>query len=169
MNLYFERLQESHFPLLLEWLEKPHVKKWWDQDIVYTLDLVREKFLTCVTGLRDNKKIEGYIAFVDKKPIAYLQAYNAYDFPRSKELKSLPKSLGAIDIFIGDEKSLGQNLGSKIMIEFLAGDLFEYDNCFVDPDINNMAAIKCYEKAGFKKVAEQKDTNEVWMVRGDIV
>lgn len=55
MTITFEPLHESHFPLLLKWLETPHVKKWWpitpkldtsevgDQDVTYTMDLVREK------------------------------------------------------------------------------------------------------------------------------
>jgi aminoglycoside 6'-N-acetyltransferase len=44
MTITFEPLHESHFPLLLKWLEAPHVKKWWDQDVTYTMDLVREKY-----------------------------------------------------------------------------------------------------------------------------
>jgi hypothetical protein len=35
---------------------------------------------------------------------------------------------------------------------------------FADPNRNNIAAIKAYEKAGFKKLSEQKDTEEVWMI-----
>ena len=44
MTITFEPLNESHFPLLLKWLETPQVKKWWDQDVTYTMGLVKEKF-----------------------------------------------------------------------------------------------------------------------------
>ncbi|NBO24779.1 MAG: aminoglycoside adenylyltransferase, partial [Chlamydiae bacterium] len=30
MKITFAPLAESHFSLLLKWLESPHVKKWWD-------------------------------------------------------------------------------------------------------------------------------------------
>lgn len=30
---------------MLKWLEAPHVKKWWDSNIVYSLDAVKEKYL----------------------------------------------------------------------------------------------------------------------------
>ena len=36
---------------------------------------------------------------------------------------------------------------------------------FVDPDNTNIAAIRAYEKVGFKKVSEQLDTGEVWMLK----
>ena len=51
MTITFELLHESHFPLLLKWLETPHVKKWWDQDVKYTMDLVKEKFGKDIHGI----------------------------------------------------------------------------------------------------------------------
>lgn len=32
MNINFVPLADSHFPLLLKWLEMPHVKLWWDME-----------------------------------------------------------------------------------------------------------------------------------------
>ena len=107
MNITFITLAESHFPLMLKWLEAPHVKKWWNQDVVYTLDLVKEKYGDCVKGYRlENgtaKTINAHIIYVDNIPIGYIQTYNACDFPRSKPLSNLPENLGAFDIFIGEE------------------------------------------------------------------
>jgi len=42
MIITFKPLQETHFPLLLKWLETPHVKQWWDEDVVWTLELIKE-------------------------------------------------------------------------------------------------------------------------------
>lgn len=72
MTITFKPLHESHFPLLLKWLESPHIKKWWpgdrsllsteasaqvdsvggDQDVTYTIELVREKYSSPVSSLR---------------------------------------------------------------------------------------------------------------------
>src|SRR5689334_10898102 len=116
MHITFEPLSDSHFYLLLKWHEIPHVKKWWDQDMVYTLDLVKEKYQSYVQGYKKingmDKPISGFIIFCDKNPIGYIQSYDAYDFPRNKKLISLPEKLGALDIFIGEENYLKQNIGS---------------------------------------------------------
>lgn len=146
----------------------PHVKKWWDQDVTYTLESVREKYGSYVQGYKQvegvNKPIHSFIIYLDGLPTGYIQIYNAYDFPRSKPLLALPENLGAFDVFIGEKKSLGQNWGSKIIIEFLKVHASQYNYVFVDPDSSNIAALKCYEKAGFKKMPQQPDTGEVWML-----
>ena len=169
MIITFEPLHESHFPLLLKWLETPHVKKWWDQDVTYTMDLVREKYSSYIKGYKrvdgQQKPIQGFIIHNNQNPIGYIQIYNTYDFPRSKTLSGLPANLGAFDIFIAEESALQQGLGSKAILEFLRVHGNQYSNIFADPDSNNIAAIKCYEKAGFKRFSEQQDTKEVWMLK----
>ena len=169
MTITFEPLHESHFPLLLKWLEAPHVKKWWDQDVTYTMDLVREKYSSYIKGYKlvDGvpQPIQGFIIHNNQNPVGYIQIYNAYDFPRSKPLSGLPQSLGAFDIFIGEKEVLGQGLSSKAIVQFLKLHGGQYTHIFADPDSNNVAAVKCYEKAGFKRVLEQQDTKEVWMIK----
>lgn len=169
MTITFKPLHESHFPLLLKWLEAPHVKKWWDQDVTYTMELVREKYSSYVKGYKleggAQKPIQGFIIHNNQNPVGYIQIYNAYDFPRSKSLLGLPENLGAFDIFIGEAAALQQGLGSKAIFEFLRLHGNQYSYIFADSDINNLSAIKCYEKAGFKRVSEQQDTKEVWMLK----
>ena len=168
LSISFKPLSESYFPLLLKWLESPHVKKWWDREVVYTLDLVQEKYSDYVKGYKKingiNKPINSYIIYVDTTPIGYIQIYNAYDFPRGKLLSWLPERLGAFDLFIGEEKYLRQNLGSRVVLKILNLYGSNYSHIFADPDIENISAIKSYEKVGFKKVSEHKDIGEVWMI-----
>jgi len=51
MKITFTPLQESHFPLLLKWLETPHVKAWWDKDIHWTPELIKKRYASYVQGL----------------------------------------------------------------------------------------------------------------------
>lgn len=168
MIISFQSLNETHFSLLLKWLESFHIKKWWNQEIRYTIDLVYEKYATYVKGYKlidgVQKPIQSFIIFVDQKPVGYIQIYSAYDFPRSKSLLGLPKKLGAFDIFIGETKALQQGVGSKAILEFLSLYANHYSHIFADTDANNIAAIKCYQKAGFKRMAKHKDTKEIWML-----
>ncbi len=73
----------------------------------------------------------------------------------------LPKSLAAIDFFIGDVDYVGKGIGVEILKSF---DYQGYENILVDPEIDNISAIKTYEKAGFKKIKEYTDTGELWML-----
>lgn len=165
MTITFEPLHKSHFLLLLKWLETPHVKKWWDQNVTYTIDLVCEKYSSYIKGYklvdRQQRPIQGFIIHNNQNPIGYIQIYNAYDFLRSKTLSGLPANLGAFDVFIAEESALEQGLSSKAISEFLKLHGNRYTNIFADPDINNLSPIKCYAKAGFKRVSEQQDTGEV--------
>jgi RimJ/RimL family protein N-acetyltransferase len=181
MNFSFEPLNESHFHLLLKWLQSPHVKEWWPitpktqstprekPDLNYTLSAVREKYGPYTKGYASigglHKPIFAYIIHFNQTKIGYIQIYKAYDFPRSKPLLGLPTNLGAFDIFIGEITSLGQNLGSKAILEFLSLHGRHYSHIFADPDSDNQAAIKSYAKAGFKKIADHPDIREIWMLK----
>lgn len=169
VNIIFKPLSESYFPLLLKWLEMPHVKAWWDQDIKWTLNLIQEKYTSYVKGYKlENgiaKSISAYIIYVDETPIGYIQIYSAYDFLRSKPLEGLPKKLAAFDVFIGEKDYLKRGIGSKAIKEFLDQYSQTYTHFFADPEATNIAAIRAYKKAGFKIIEAQSDTNEIWMLR----
>jgi RimJ/RimL family protein N-acetyltransferase len=164
MKITFAPLAQSHFSLLLKWLEAPHVKTWWDADINWTPELIQKKY-----GERiNNKIIFPYIIYADDHPIGYIQLYRVHDFPRSKPLNNIPQNCAAIDVFIGEQKFIHRGVGSKAIRQFLEHycDPF-YTHTFTNPDINNIAAIKAYENAGFERINEQPDSHEVWMLRGN--
>lgn len=172
MTILFKPLQDSHLPLLLKWLETPHVKVWWDKEIQWTLELIEEKFGPYVQvykleqGVR--KPFQAYIIYVDEVPMGYIQLYNAHDFPRDYtcSLEELPMSLAALDFFIGEEEYLGKGLGSHILKQFLEEyvDSF-YDACFVDPDTANIRVVRVYEKTMFRVIKTAKEGTVTWMLR----
>ena len=169
MSINFKPLCDNDFPLLLKWLETPHVKVWWDQDVQWTPDLIRKKYGEYVQGYKTEngniKPINAFIIYLNKAPIGYIQLYNAYDFARSVPLIGLPACLAAFDVFIGEKQFLNKGLGSKIIDQFLNEYAAPYTHVFTDPDSTNLAAIRAYEKAGFIKANSQPDTGEVWMIR----
>lgn len=170
MKIEFVPLSETHFPLLLNWLEKPHVKTWWDRDVHWTNELINQKYSSYVKGYKlvagVNKPIHAYIIFADAKPIGYFQLYNAYDFPRSKPLIGLPEKMAAFDILIGEESSLNQGIASKALMQFFENNRNrDYVHIFVDSDLSNAAAISLYKKLGFQEIAEHQDTREIWFLK----
>ncbi len=167
MNITFNSLADSDMQLLLKWLTTPHVKEYWDKEIDWKPELIKEKFGSYLEGYKiqdgKHKPIYSYIIYADNNPIGYIQLYNAYDFPRKNPLVDLPESLVAFDIFIGDPDYINNGVGSMVMKIFIENYCQNYDAIFVDPDISNIAAITAYKKAGFKQIKKKEE--EMWMIR----
>lgn len=153
MTITFEPLHESHFPLLLKWLKAPHIKKWWDQDVFYTKELIKEKFgkrihdgIDLLNNPKD--KIYAYIICVNKERIGYIQAYNAHHF--SHDISAILDSVCGVDLFIGEKSFLYKGWGVRILNEFeeqVLAPHFAY--CLLDPSKDNLSAITAFTKSGF--------------------
>jgi RimJ/RimL family protein N-acetyltransferase len=157
----FEPLHAIHLPLLLKWLEESHVKKWWDANIKYTIDLVKEKYEPYING--DHQSIHAFIICINNIPIGYIQLYNPYDFMKDNPVSNLPENLGGIDMFIGELSYLKKGIGLESLRLFLNNYAFKaYQYIFVDPDYVNVAAVRLYEKVGFVIIKRVKKT--FWMV-----
>lgn len=171
-KVMFVSLHPSHFLLLQQWLNAPHVAQWWPHDggaSQWTLADVVAKYSSYVNGYKVvdgiKKPIHAFVACIDNTPCGYIQYYNAYDFPRGYVLHDLPESLAAIDLFIGDAAYLGKGLGVVMIDAFLSQHVFpQFHACFVDPDIHNAAAIATFKKCGFKVVDQTVAPSVVWMV-----
>jgi aminoglycoside 6'-N-acetyltransferase len=170
MIITFKLLLTEHLPLLLKWLETPHVKAWWDQDVIWTPELIEEKFGSYIEGykLEDGirKEMRAYIIEIENAPIGYIQVYNVHDFPREDDIdiSDLPKATAAFDWYIGKLGYVGKGYGAKVLEAFLNQIIFpKYECVFVDSETKNKAAIRTYEKAGFKTIKTTKDTT--WMIK----
>lgn len=168
MIISFVPLNHLHFPLLYKWLEKPHVKMWYDKNVTYTMDLVQVKYGSYVSGYKLvnglRKAMRSFIIFCDKNAIGYIQIYDAYEFPRGYQLLGLPKNLGSIDVLVGEEEFLKIGLGSRVISEFIKVYGKDYEHILVDPDSINMAAIKCFNKVGFRRLSHLIPSNKVCML-----
>lgn len=162
----FVPLQEKHFQLLLKWLETPHVKEWWDQDINWTPELIEKRYSNYVQGFKRltlgeqviEKPMHAFIINYDKVDIGCIQYYNKYDFPPELGYSTLelPESCAAIDWYIGELDYIGKGIGSQALSMFLNEFVFQtFENAFTDSETANVAAIRAYEKVGFKKIKEE--------------
>jgi aminoglycoside 6'-N-acetyltransferase len=162
-EITFQPLKTSDFSKLCQWLNAPHVHKFWGEGLTWTEEKVKEKYLYHPEGFQvvgsEKKPVHAFLIYLGHKPIGYIQYYDVFDFPRKdvsiKEILSensylLPK-LAGLDLYIGENEAMGKGIGPLAIRRFLEEFVWkEFSACLVDPDKNNRPAIRAYEKAGFK-------------------
>lgn len=173
-DLQFSPVQNAHKTIILEWLEKPHVKKYYYgqglQNTLSNLDLY-------VKRIRTNGKytFDFWIAYIDKDPLGLLMTspiegpLNTKD-PYNKWVEK-GKEIITLDLLIGEEKYLGKGLGEKMIRKFLLEKFPHVSKVLIDPEAKNTKAIHIYEKVGFQKVEEflpDYDPIPHWMMHLEI-
>jgi ribosomal protein S18 acetylase RimI-like enzyme len=135
----FRPLTAADLPLTATWLARPHVAEWWDGPIALE------------RGLRQ------FLAVLEGEAIGYVQSYQATACHCDGWwLDVSDPGVHGIDQFLADAAKLGQGLGTQMVGAFVA-ELFadpRITRVQVDPSPANGRAIRCYEKAGFRRVSE---------------
>lgn len=137
-------------PMLHDWLNRPHIVEWWQNERP-TLAEVREKYLPRVLAA---ERVTPYIGLVDGRPFAYAQSYIALGCGGGWWEEVTDPGVRGIDQFIADSALLGQGLGTRLA-RTLVQRLFSDPAVTIiqtDPAPGNTRAIRCYEKAGFRRV-----------------
>lgn len=70
-NFTFKLLQETDLELLCSWLDKPHVKEWWNDGLTH--DVIKMKYRERI----GSTTIAPFIICIDNKPIGFIQYYIA--------------------------------------------------------------------------------------------
>ena len=136
---------------LLDWLKRPHVAELWDA--CSSLDELRAKYLP---KLMDDSDAVPYFAYLDGVAIGYIQAYVAARAGDGWWRDEHDPGVHGVDQFLAEGDRLGQGLGTKMVrefVEFLFRDP-SVTRIQADPAPRNGRAIRCYEKAGFRRVGE---------------
>ncbi len=172
-------LTEADLPMLCDWLNRPHLQTWWREEEI-TIDAVRRKYLPRIAG---DAAARPFIALEGAEPIGHIQVYRA-DAGASDWWPDDPGfGVLGIDQFLADDERLGQGLGTRMVAAFtgrLLGDTEFVARTFgeprflvepvteirTDPRPDNARAIRCYEKVGFRRIAdiETPDGPAVMMV-----
>ena len=136
----FRPVTRKDLPLLAGWLAEPHWQKWWGDP---------QEELAQIEEHLNSISVEPLIVELDGKPIGYIQSYDPHledDHPYQDQ----PMGTLGIDVSIGRPELVGIGHGSRLIRAFV--DLLFEEGCprvIIDPDPENKAAIRAYEKAGF--------------------
>ena len=141
-DLCFIPLTSDYLQILYVWLQKPHVREFWD-DGNRSLEQVKRHYF------EPESDLQRYLGIFQKTPIAYLQTY---EIPKSGHASSewaSDQTVG-IDFFIGEESFLGRGVGTRFLQAALNLCQKKYSTVVVDPELQNARAIHIYRKVGFQ-------------------
>jgi RimJ/RimL family protein N-acetyltransferase len=146
-------------PLLHDWLERPHVKRFYGDHGSYE-DVV-EHYLPAIEG-RD--PTDHYIVLLEGRPVGMVQTYLVSDYPKHAALMGISGSATAgADILIGEEELTGRGLGTEILRQLVEQIVFARSTttrCIADPNVDNVASVRAFEKAGFHVIRQFVDPSD---------
>jgi aminoglycoside 6'-N-acetyltransferase len=142
----------AEYIILTKWLSDRHVLEYYEgRDTPFSLERVQQKYAPRVQ--RRHPTIPCFFLKSDK-PIGYLQYYALS--PADCAAFELPVTAApfGMDLFIGEPRYWNRGLGSTY-VQLATHYLFTAcaaTHITLDPRIENLRAIRCYEKCGFQKV-----------------
>jgi RimJ/RimL family protein N-acetyltransferase len=144
--------------LLHEWLQRDHVRRWWSRRETY--EEVVEHYLPAIEG---KKPTDLYLILFDHRAVGFIQTYLVSDYPEYRELVAVEDGVAGVDLFLSDESLTGRGLGSRVLAAFVDEVVFAVPStkaCVTDPDSENRASIRAFEKAGFRVVRQLVDPSD---------
>jgi predicted acetyltransferase/RimJ/RimL family protein N-acetyltransferase len=161
-NINFEKATLNHKDLVFEWIEKPHVREFWDNSQEH-----RDDILSFMKGRTEaSHYYDGiftyWIGSIENEPYCLLMTSEVIDVPDLpnvwRENLSQTGKVYSIDFCIGNEKYLGKGLAGPTLeafTRFIKETVdFSVDSFMIDPAETNPRAKHVYEKAGFETAAE---------------
>lgn len=141
-------LENTDMPLIEAWMNKEHIKKWYDIPPVCTT----EDWLAEIKGRNDAFSfITHYLAMLDDIPVGFCQYYACKETDEDWYGNIPLPGTYSIDYLIGEETYLRKGIG-KAMIALLVTEIFRLPECeriIVQPDEENNASCQSLISNGF--------------------
>jgi RimJ/RimL family protein N-acetyltransferase len=149
MTITFRPITVADIPTLHRWRNLPHVSRWWHPSNP-SLQLANEEYRHY---LQPGSGVDAYITLLDGREMGYIQMWWVRHYPDYKPYVPVTDDMVGVDVFIGEPDYLHRGVGPRIMRRFLCDYVFSHPHvpaAIIDPLPENAAAIRAYEKAGFK-------------------
>ena len=156
-------MREADVPMLREWLLRPHVRRWFHDDPDehdYPEGTIRD----WLQAVRGEDPTDMFVIHVDGRPSGVIQSYRVDDYDDYvAQVGPLAEPAFGLDLFIADPALIGKGHGPALIREFVrAGfDRYGLDYCVIGPSRSNAAAIRAYEKAGFRYLKDYREDDTI--------
>jgi RimJ/RimL family protein N-acetyltransferase len=158
VRIGFRPLTADELPLLYEWLQREHIQRWWTDRETY--DEVVQHYLPAIEG---SEPTDLYLILSDGLPVGFIQTYRVSDYPEYRDLVAVEEGVAGVDLFVAEPELTGRGFGSEALRRFVADVVFldpGIHACVADPDAENIASLRAFEKAGFRVVRRFVDPND---------
>jgi aminoglycoside 6'-N-acetyltransferase len=152
----WRRLSEHDFPLLRQWLEQPHVARWWNHET--SIEAVARDFGAAARG---EEPSEDLLTFLDGRPLGLVQRCRLADYPDYlAELAAtveVPHETMSIDYLIGDPQQVGRGFGTQMIQSIIQATWNDHPaaaSVLIPVSAANRASWRALDKAGLHRVAE---------------
>lgn len=155
----FTPLREEDLPLARRWLLEPHVRRWWNDD-PEEHDYPEGTLNEWRKAIRAEDPTDMFVIEMDGRPIGVMQSYRVDSYPDYvAELGGLAEPAFSLDVFIGEPELIGKGHGPALMRAFLPPMFERYgvEYCVIGPSRSNLAAIRSYEKVGFRYLKDYRE------------
>jgi RimJ/RimL family protein N-acetyltransferase len=159
-HITFRSIVTGDYPVLEEWLRRPHWREWWgdpDVELGHVKDMAEGRDTTC----------RPFIFSIDGEAMGYIQVWRIglHQVPAWTEdnpwLLELPSDAVGVDLSIAHADRLSQGIGSAALKAFIAKLRAEgHTTIIIDPDPENRRAVAAYQKAGFRPVPHLEGRTE---------
>ncbi len=139
-------------------MQRPHVHEWWSDHS--TLAEVADHYGPAIDGVDPT---DHYIVLLDRSAVGFIETYLIADHPEWEATIAAEPGAVGVDLFIADPELIGKGLGTRLLREFVDEVAFarpEATHCLADPDAENVASLRAFEKAGFRVVGEFTDPDD---------
>lgn len=141
----FPRLTRTDYPLIRDWLSRPHIGGWWgapEEEITLIEEDIDRNGAPGATDMR--------LVTWEGTPFAYVQDYALCSYPQP-QFAAFPDNARAMDTFIGAPAFLGRGHAAAYLRQrALALKAAGAPTVVIDPDPANARAIAAYRRAGFQ-------------------
>jgi aminoglycoside 6'-N-acetyltransferase len=148
-SIEFIPVEPGHFRMLWEWVQRPHVATWF----AFWMPPTREETIALWTAMVEGREAQrGYLMVVDGAQVGYIESSQLSQSQEMTDAIGLGHDAVAADLFIADPGLTGRGLGPVLVARFYLRLMDEtgLDVGVIDPEVDNLRAIRAYEKAGFR-------------------
>jgi aminoglycoside 6'-N-acetyltransferase len=152
----FRPLERGQLPLVKEWLDQPHIDRWWNES--GSLEEVEARYGPAIDGTDPTRML---VVELDGEQIGLVQCYRQRDYPPYDEAIGIPDAVG-IDYFL-IEGFTGRGLGPIVLRAFVACVFDWYPDakwCVAAPAQENRPSWRALEHAGFNRMSACQPPDE---------
>ena len=164
----FRRLGVDDLQQVFLWLIRPHVAKGYAAAPSGFMETVA-KF---GPRTREGNVVRAYIVTIDGRDAGYIQSYDVASFADYAGQLECEAGTTSVDLFIGEDDLVGRGVGPRVVERFVKEVVLADPAvrvCIAGPGEGNVAAIRAFEKAGFRrwKVLRSEDREAECVMRRD--